>query len=145
MTPTVGEPVEDRPSSSEGGPPTVVVVDDEELVRGALADLLEAMGFEVVGQAADGSEGVRMALAMRPQVVLMDLRMPGMNGIEAAGAIRSQDPGIQVVMLTAYGDPAHREGAERHGVFAYLLKGCPASEIDETLRRAAVARQSTER
>jgi DNA-binding NarL/FixJ family response regulator len=112
--------------------PRVLLVEDDRGLREALRDLLQDIEFDVVGEAGNGEEGVRMTLALDPDVVLMDLRMPVMGGMEAARQIKEERPDVQVVILTAYDDPALKEGAEGSGVYAYLVKGCPPREVSDT-------------
>jgi DNA-binding NarL/FixJ family response regulator len=122
--------------------PRVLLVEDDQGLREALRDLLEDIDFDVVGEAGNGAEGVRMTLDLEPDVVLMDLRMPVMGGLEAARKIREHRPEIPVVILTAYDDPALKQGAEEAGVYAYLIKGCPAREVSETTLEAWRDRQT---
>ncbi|HET6770980.1 MAG TPA: response regulator transcription factor [Actinomycetota bacterium] len=116
--------------------PRVLVVEDDREVREAIRELLEETNFEVVGEAADGSEGVDMARQRNPDVVLMDLRMPVMGGLEASRQIKQEMPMIQVVILTAYDDPALKEDALTSGVYAYLVKGCPPRMLGEVALQA---------
>jgi DNA-binding NarL/FixJ family response regulator len=116
--------------------PRVLLVEDDRGLREALRDLLLDIEFDVVGEAGDGAEGVRLALELEPDVVLMDLRMPGMGGLEATRLIRDRRPDIPVVILTAYDDPALKQGADDAGVYAYLVKGCPAREVSDTALEA---------
>jgi DNA-binding NarL/FixJ family response regulator len=116
--------------------PRVLVVEDDREVREAIRELLEETNFEVVGEAADGSEGVDMARQRNPDVVLMDLRMPVMGGLEASRQIKQEMPMIQVVILTAYDDPALKEDALTAGVYAYLVKGCPPRMLGEVTLQA---------
>lgn len=116
--------------------PRVLVVEDDREVREAIRELLEETNFEVVGEAADGSEGVDMARQRNPDVVLMDLRMPVMGGLEASRQIKQEMPMIQVVILTAYDDPALKEDALTSGVYAYLVKGCPPRMLGEVTLQA---------
>ena len=117
-------------------PPRVLIVDDEELIRDALELLLAAEGFDVVASVGSGTEAVAGAREFDPDVVLTDLRMPGMGGIEAARRIRSDSPWTQVIILTAYDDPALSELASAERTYAYLVKGCPPSLVLETVHRA---------
>jgi DNA-binding NarL/FixJ family response regulator len=113
----------------------VLIADDEPLMRDALALLLAAEGFDVVGCAVDGYEAVVMARRLDPDVVLMDLRMPNLGGIEAAAIIRAESRATQVIMLTAYDDPALANiAAHSKAAFAYLVKGCPPAAVLDLLR-----------
>jgi DNA-binding NarL/FixJ family response regulator len=109
--------------------PRVIVVDDDDSVRTVLADVLLEEGFEVVGRAIDGIEGVSLALSLTPDGVLLDVRMPRMGGIEAAREIVSQLPKTRVVMLSAYDDPSLQAEAAAAGASAFLVKGCPLSDL----------------
>ncbi|HEX2025130.1 MAG TPA: response regulator transcription factor [Actinomycetota bacterium] len=122
--------------------PRVLLVEDDQALREALRDFLEDFDVDVVGEAVDGREGVRMALDVDPDVVLMDLRMPVLGGIEAAGQIHERRPDVPVIILTAYDDPALKGGAERSGVYAYLVKGCPPREITNATFEAWNERRS---
>ncbi len=93
--------------------------------------------FDVVGEAADGTEAVDMAAAFEPDVVLMDVRMPGVGGVESARRIRSAHPSTRVVMLTVSEDEEDLFGAIRAGVNGYLLKEAPPEEIATAVRLAA--------
>jgi len=114
----------------------VLIVEDEPMLRHALADMLEAKGIRVAGEARDGHEAVRLASELRPEVVLMDLRMPGMDGIEATRQIKTALPRIQVLVLSAYDDPGLHRSAEEAGVFCYLVKGCAPQLILDMIERA---------
>ncbi|MCC5476697.1 response regulator [Streptomyces sp. NPDC059680] len=103
----------------------VLVVDDQFLIRAGLAGLLEAApGFEVVGEAADGEEAVRLAAETRPDVILMDIRMPGVNGIEATERILAEADGRppRVLVLTTFDLDEYVYGALRAGASGFLLK-----------------------
>jgi CheY-like chemotaxis protein len=124
--------------------PRVVLVDDDEANLAALRESLELEGIEVVGAAAGGADGVALANELRPDVVLMDLRMPGMDGFAATAAIRAARPETQVVILTAY-EELLTQSAEDVGAFAYLVKGCSPElmrqMIDQAWRRAVEMRR----
>jgi len=105
----------------------VLVVDDESIIRMDLRTLLEEMGHEVVGEAADGRKAVEMARALKPDVVIMDIKMPEMDGLDAAKII-SEEKIAPVVLLTAYSDKDLIERAKDAGVFGYLVK--PFREAD---------------
>jgi DNA-binding NarL/FixJ family response regulator len=91
----------------------------------------------VVGEAGDGGEGVDLAIRLHRDVVLMDLRMPVMGGLEATKRIKESLPSTQVVILTAYEDPALKDGAREVDVCAYLVKGCPPSLVSDVTRMAS--------
>lgn len=108
----------------------VLVVDDNDGIRQALVELLGASTeFEVVGEAGDGSEAVDLAQSLTPDVVLMDVKMPKMDGIEATRLIRAKDPNIQVVAHTAYEDATLVSDMVKAGAKSYLLKGAEADAI----------------
>jgi DNA-binding NarL/FixJ family response regulator len=128
--------IDTSPPTHDGGGedrPRVLLVDDERVIREALRDLLEEMGFHVVGVASDGAEAVELASSLRPAVVLMDLRMPRMDGIEAARRIKADGPHTQVVILSAYEDESLQDGAIDAGVASYLVKGCRPTVIRDVL------------
>ena len=100
----------------------VVIADDHALVRRGLRNLLEAHGIAVVGEAQDGREAVERARAQQPDIVLMDLRMPGMNGLAATRLISAQLPAVKVVVLTASEDDDDLFDAVASGAQGYLLK-----------------------
>ena len=120
----------------------ILIADDSGPVREALAALLTAgRDFEVVGAAADGEEAVEMAELLAPDVVVMDCRMPVMDGAEATRRIKSRDTSIGVVILSAYAD--QMEECIAASADAYLLKGCVHQEIFATIIAAASSASST--
>ena len=116
--------------------PRVLLVDDDVESRQALAELLLMEGVEVVGQADEGRQGVDAAGELLPDVVLMDLRMEPVGGIEATRAIVQAVPSAQVVILTAYDGPMPERSAEQVGAYAYLVKGCSAAMMCEVIHQA---------
>lgn len=115
----------------------VLVVDDQRLVREGIASLLDIQpGVEVIGSAADGREAVEQTLALSPDVVLMDVRMPGMDGVDAMAVLAKRAPGCRVVMLTTFDDEEYVVQALRAGAAGYLLKDLPAAELAEAVRLA---------
>jgi DNA-binding NarL/FixJ family response regulator len=109
---------------------TIVVVDDHPVVRNGLVSLLRTIpGLEVVGEAADGETAVQVVDEHEPDVVLMDVRMPGMDGVEAARRIREQTPGARVLILTMHDDDATVFTAMKAGAQGYLLKEAEQDEI----------------
>jgi DNA-binding NarL/FixJ family response regulator len=115
----------------------ILIVDDHPLTRDALSALLDQNGFDVVGVAAGGAEGIEKAIELRPDVVLLDLTMPDVDGLAALAAIRYSVPDSEVVMLTASEDEASLLAAVRGGAAGYLLKTEPPDRIVAFLRGVA--------
>ena len=116
----------------------MLLADDHPVVRRGLAALLGTLeDFEVVGQAEDGETAVREAQLTRPDVVLMDVRMPGMGGVEATRRIRKAVPDVAVLVLTMYDDDATVFTAMQAGAQGYLLKGAEQDEIADAIRAVA--------
>ena len=122
--------------------PRLLVVDDHDMLREALVELLRHAGFEIVGEAADGVDAVALAKQLEPDVVLMDLRMPVLGGLDASRLIKDAHPDIQVVLLTAFESPALQQQAEEAGCFAYLVKGGPPGTLRLVLHQAVAARRA---
>lgn len=119
-------------------PIRVLLADDHPVVRRGLAALLGTLdGFEVVGQAEDGEAAVRETQLTRPDVVLMDVRMPGVDGVEATRRIRKAVPDTAVLVLTMYEDDATVFTAMQAGAQGYLLKGAEQEEIADAIRAVA--------
>jgi DNA-binding NarL/FixJ family response regulator len=113
----------------------ILVVDDHPVVREGLVAILEAEdGLAVVGEAGDGQAAVREYRAVRPDIVLMDLAMPGVDGVQAIQQIRELDPAAKVVVLTAYDTDERILQAVQAGASGYLLKGAPREEIYRAVR-----------
>jgi DNA-binding NarL/FixJ family response regulator len=113
----------------------VLICDDQALIRDGLEMLLKLeRDVEVVGQARDGAEAVEMVAQHQPDLVLMDLKMPGMNGIEATRQIRTHHPSVQVLVLTTYDDDEWVMDAIRAGAAGYLLKDTPREEVLKAVR-----------
>ncbi|HEX6525972.1 MAG TPA: response regulator transcription factor [Streptosporangiaceae bacterium] len=118
-------------------PVRVLVVDDQQLIREGIASLLGIQpGITVVGMASNGREAVEKAVALDPDVVLMDVRMPECDGAQATGRIRHELPGCQVVMLTTFDDEEYVVQALQAGAAGYLLKDLPARELADAVRLA---------
>jgi DNA-binding NarL/FixJ family response regulator len=116
----------------------VLVADDQRVVREGLATLLALLeGVEVVGTAGDGDEAVALAARLHPDVVLMDLRMPRCDGVEATRRLRDLDPNIKVLMLTTYAGDRSVIDALRAGARGYLTKDAGAEEIQRALQQLA--------
>ena len=116
----------------------VLLAEDHAVVRGGLLQLLgDIDGFEVVGAAAGGEEAVKLAAEHKPDVVLMDLEMPGIDGIEATRRIRGADPEVNVVVLTAFSDRRRILDAIDAGAVGYLLKDAEPEDLIRGLQAAA--------
>ena len=116
----------------------VLITDDHKVVRQGLRGFLELdPALEVVGEASNGEEAVELARSLKPDVVLMDLLMPVMDGIEATGEIRRELPEVEVVALTSVLEDASVTGAIKAGAIGYLLKTTDADELCEAIRAAA--------
>ncbi|MFC0533749.1 response regulator [Phytohabitans kaempferiae] len=119
------------------GPVRVLVVDDQRLVREGIASLLGIQpGITVVGTAADGKAAVSAAVELAPHVVLMDVRMSEMDGVEATAILHRRAPEIRVVMLTTFDDEEYVLQALRAGASGYLLKDLPAADLAQAVRLA---------
>ena len=114
--------------------PRVLIVDDHPLTRDALATLLAGNDFDVVGQASDGQEAIDVAGKLRPQLVLLDLSMPGLDGLSALPGLRAAVPDAEVIVLTASGTEDNLLAAIRAGAAGYLLKSEPPDKIVAFLR-----------
>lgn len=122
--------------TGQQAPIRILLVDDQPLFRRAIASLVDAQpDLEVVGQGSNGLEGVEMAHQLRPDVLLMDVEMPVMNGVEAAGRVLEDLPGTKVILLTVSEDDDHLLPAVRLGVHGYLLKDMHPDELFETFRQ----------
>jgi DNA-binding NarL/FixJ family response regulator len=115
----------------------ILLVDDHPLTRSALAGLLAQHGFEVVGEASDGEEAVEAAANLQPDLVLLDLSMPGVDGLTALPRLREAAPECEVVVLTASGTEQNLLGAIRAGAAGYLLKSEPPERIVDFLHGVA--------
>ena len=116
----------------------MVVADDQELVRAGFCVILEAAGFSVAGEAADGAAAVALAASERPDVVLMDIRMPVMDGLEATRLITAAGPGApKVVILTTFDLDDYVYEALRSGASGFLLKDAPRADLVAAVRVAA--------
>ncbi len=119
-------------------PITVILVDDHEVVRRGVRAYLDILPeFKVVGEAASGEEAIAMVQEHIPDIVIMDLIMPGMDGIETTRRIKSASPRTQVVVLTSFHEDAHIFPALKAGAISYILKDMKMDKLVETLTRAA--------
>jgi DNA-binding NarL/FixJ family response regulator len=119
----------------------VVIADDHEVVRRGLVSLLTGPEVEIVGQAASGDEVLKVAKKAKPQVVLLDVRMPGADGLAALEKIRAQMPGVKCVMLSTFDNPTYVARAVAAGAHDYVLKGCTRAELILAITAAAAGEQ----
>lgn len=116
----------------------ILICDDHAIVRDGLRLILETVSeFEVVGEAQDGAEAVRMAEELQPDVILMDLRMPGMDGITALQKLQKEQPDISVIILTTYNEDTLMFKGIQSGARGYLLKDTGREALFNTIRAAA--------
>ena len=133
-----GEPA--PAGATDGGPVRVLVVDDHPIWREAVARDLGDCGFDVVGTAADGPSAVRVAAAVRPQVVLCDLQLPGLSGVEVTRQVLAADPSARVLVLSASGEHADVLEAVKAGATGYLVKSARREELADAVAATAKGR-----
>jgi DNA-binding NarL/FixJ family response regulator len=116
----------------------VLIADDHPLMRKGLADILNGVdGIEVVGAAEDGAAAIALAYAVKPDIVLMDISMPGMDGLEATEKLVEMDSSVRVVMLTSYSEREKITQALAAGAVSYLTKDAPPDAVIRAIRSAA--------
>lgn len=115
----------------------LMLADDHRMLREGLSRSMSEHGFDVVGEARDGVEAVNMAYSLTPDVVLMDVSMPEMDGVEACRQVRLAVPGTKVVMLTMHADQDVLANSIRAGACGYLVKDCSTEEIADAVRMAS--------
>lgn len=115
----------------------LMLADDHRMLREGLSRSMSEHGFDVVGEARDGVEAVNMAYSLNPDVILMDVSMPEMDGVEACRQVRAAVPGTKVVMLTMHADQEVLANAIRAGACGYLVKDCSTEEIASAVRMAS--------
>lgn len=113
------------------------MADDHQIFRQSLKSLLEKQGFDIVGEAADGEEAIRLACELSPDIVLLDLRMPALDGLESAREIRARCPETRTVILTEFDDDTYVLEALRAGARGYVLKSQAGADLVTTLRQVA--------
>ncbi|MEI8407770.1 MULTISPECIES: response regulator transcription factor [unclassified Kribbella] len=114
----------------------LLIADDQALVRGALAALLDLEpDLEVVSEVGRGDEVIAAAQATKPDVALLDVEMPGLDGIEAAAALRSAVPGVRILMVTTFGRPGYLRRAMEAGAAGFVVKDTPAAQLADAVRR----------
>jgi DNA-binding NarL/FixJ family response regulator len=112
----------------------VLIVDDHELVRRGLKDMLRDTEFKVSGEAQNGLDGVEQALSTRPDLVLLDMSMPVMTGLQAAARIRSQAPDMKILIVTMHDSPQMEIEAKAAGADAYITKMAAAKSLLQAMR-----------
>lgn len=123
----------------------VLLAEDQSLVRGALTALLSLEGdIEVVAEVARGDEIVEAAERIRPDVALLDIELPGTDGLSAAAALRDRLPEIRVIILTTFGRPGYLRRAMEAGAIGYVLKDAPASTLATAIRRATEGKRTVD-
>lgn len=119
-------------------PTRVLIADDHTLIRAGIRSLLEKLsGIEVVAEASDGREVVRLVAEHRPLIVLMDIAMPNLNGLDATRVLTESYPNVRVIILSIYSDEEHVYQALRAGAAGYLLKGAATEELELAIRSVA--------
>ncbi len=122
--------------SQDGGTIRLLIADDQALVRGALGALLDLEpDLDVIGMASEGAEAVRLATELRPDVCLMDIQMPGMDGVEATRRIREASAGTRVLVVTTFARPGYLRSALDAGASGFIVKDTPAEQLAEAVRR----------
>lgn len=128
---------------SEVKPIRVLIVDDHAVVRGGLSKFLQVhKDLELVGEAENGAEAVRFTRQLQPDVVLMDLKMPEMDGVAATREIRSKHPKVHVIVLTSFAEDDMVQGALQAGATGYLLKNVSGAELANAIRAAHAGRMT---
>ncbi|WP_047522746.1 response regulator transcription factor [Microbacterium sp. ZOR0019] len=123
-------------TSQDGGTIRLLIADDQALVRGALGALLDLEpDLDVIGMASEGAEAVRLATELRPDVCLMDIQMPGMDGVEATRRIREASAGTRVLVVTTFARPGYLRSALDAGASGFIVKDTPAEQLAEAVRR----------
>jgi DNA-binding NarL/FixJ family response regulator len=120
-------------------PIRILLADDDDEVRAALGDYLESEGFQVIASVSDGLQAFEQAAWLRPDLVLMDLHMPNMDGIAATSIIKAHAPKVPVVVLTAFAERDNRWASQLAGAASFLDKSTPMPELVEALRAAVRA------
>lgn len=119
----------------------LILVEDHVLVRQSIRAFLQDAGFEVVGEASTGSKAIELTLELQPDIVIMDIHLPEMNGIEATRRIRRQCPEVRVIALTAYNEKPYQRALEEAGADYFVLKTAEFSELLQVIRSVIAHKQ----
>jgi DNA-binding NarL/FixJ family response regulator len=133
----MSDSADSRPTENLDPRIPVVLVDDHAIWRGGVSSMLEDTEFEVIGEASSGKEAIDVVRSLQPQLVLLDIRMAGGDGLDALQAIKQEHPRITVVMLTTYDNPTYMARAVAGGAAGYLLKGVERDDLIFALRQVA--------
>ena len=121
---------------------TIVLADDHQVVRSGLRTLLEAdLGARIVGEASDGLEALQLVERLQPDILIVDLMMPGLTGLEVARRVRQRAPRVRVVVLSMHAAESYVRAALHAGATGYVLKESPAAEVVQAVRAAAAGRR----
>jgi len=121
----------------------VLIVDDHGVFRNGLKAVINHQAdMEVVGEAEDGEKAVALTRELLPDIILMDVKMPVLDGAEATSRILSEMPGMKILALSIYADDGFMANMMRAGALGYILKGCDTEELSDTIRRIAGSRGS---
>ena len=123
----------------------ILIVDDHEVVRSGLASLLDGSDIKIVAEATTGEDAIVKAVEHKPDVILLDIRMPGEGGLKALEEIHKQLPKTPVIMLSTYDNPTYIARSVAMGAADYLLKGCSGQDLIATIRAAAAGETPTRR
>jgi len=115
----------------------LVIADDHEVVRRGLVSLLAGSDVKIVGEASSGEEAIKLTKKLKPDVVLLDIRMPSKDGLEALERIRAEAPAVKVVMLSTFDNPTYVARSVAGGAHDYMLKGCNRAELIHSIEGAA--------
>lgn len=115
----------------------ILLVDDEPITRLDLKMMLESYGFEVAGQAADGLDAIELCKKVKPDIVLMDIKMPGVDGLKATKIIKQENYAKEIILITAFSDQQYIEKAMEHGVYSYVVKPITETNLMPMLQVAS--------
>ncbi len=127
-------PTQPQQPTQSSSPIRVIIADDHPMVREGLASMLTAKGIDIVGEASTGREAIELVKSVKPSVVLMDVRMPDLDGLEACRLLHRDQPDLPVIIVTTYENPAYMAKAVSAGAAGYILKGTTRDELLQAVR-----------